>query len=147
MEKLGDRLWIPHQVGLEFHQNRINVVVEQREFFSKTEMELGKLMDDLGKKVNAFSTRIAMDGSQVKGIDEDIRRMQARIGKMVVSASEAALFMRDVSSDQILARLEILIGDRVGEPMEPRELEDAKKEAKAACGRRYPAWLQGQGEV
>jgi hypothetical protein len=29
LEKLGVRLWIPHQVGLEFHRNRLGVMFEQ----------------------------------------------------------------------------------------------------------------------
>jgi len=33
LEKLGDRLWIPHQVGLEFHQTRLVVMAEQDAYF------------------------------------------------------------------------------------------------------------------
>ncbi len=29
LEQLGDRLWIPHQVALEFHQNQLTVIAEQ----------------------------------------------------------------------------------------------------------------------
>jgi PIN like domain len=40
LEKLGDRLWIPHQVGLEFHRNRINVISDQQQFFKETRQDL-----------------------------------------------------------------------------------------------------------
>ena len=26
IEQLGDRVWVPHQVGLEFHRNRYSVI-------------------------------------------------------------------------------------------------------------------------
>ena len=34
MEKLGDRLWMPHQVGRQFHRNRLTVMHEQENYFS-----------------------------------------------------------------------------------------------------------------
>jgi hypothetical protein len=36
LEELGERLWIPHQVGLEFQRNRLNVIHERQEYFGKT---------------------------------------------------------------------------------------------------------------
>jgi hypothetical protein len=40
LEKLGERLWIPHQVGLEFQRSRLNVIREQQEYFGKTRKDL-----------------------------------------------------------------------------------------------------------
>jgi hypothetical protein len=51
LEKVGDRLWIPYQVGLEFHRNRLNVIAEQEAYFSKTEQEFNAAFDGLREKV------------------------------------------------------------------------------------------------
>ena len=36
LEKVGNRLWAPHQVGLEFHQIRLSVMKEQEDYFDTT---------------------------------------------------------------------------------------------------------------
>jgi hypothetical protein len=40
LEQLGDQLWIPNQVALEFHQNRLNVIAEQERFFDNAKEDL-----------------------------------------------------------------------------------------------------------
>ena len=35
MERLKDRLWLPHQAGLEFHENRLVVISEQANSYAK----------------------------------------------------------------------------------------------------------------
>ena len=59
LEKLGDRLWIPHQVGLEFHRNRISVIAEQEQYLAKMHFDLEESYEALRKKVLAFGGRIA----------------------------------------------------------------------------------------
>src|SRR5215469_3509098 len=65
LEKLGERLWIPHQVGLEFQRNRLNVIHEQQEYFGKTRKDLEDSLDGLRNKVRAFGTRISLDEDDV----------------------------------------------------------------------------------
>src|SRR5690242_7419530 len=42
LENLGnsDRLWIPHQVGFEYHRNRLGVIADQQQFFRRTRRDL-----------------------------------------------------------------------------------------------------------
>ncbi len=130
LEKLSERLWIPHQVALEFHQNRLNVMHEQQEFFSRTEQELDKLIGDLREKVRAFRGRIALGEDQIAGVEEGIRHLQELLARVVLGAADANVYVREHASDKVLARLEALLGNRVGEPMEKAELEAARKEGK-----------------
>lgn len=128
LEKLGERLWIPHQVGLEFHRNRLNVMYEQQEFFSRTEQELDRLVEGMRGKVRAFGARIALSEDQVAGVEENIRQLQERVTRLVLGAAEANVYTGGHASDEILARIEALLGSRVGEPMEKAELEAAREE-------------------
>ncbi|MDG6614114.1 PIN-like domain-containing protein, partial [Staphylococcus aureus] len=36
LDKISNRIWIPHHVALEFQRNRLIVICEQKELFSKT---------------------------------------------------------------------------------------------------------------
>jgi PIN like domain len=40
--KIKDRIWIPHQVGYEFFQNRLTVIAEQRKAYEDVKKELNK---------------------------------------------------------------------------------------------------------
>jgi hypothetical protein len=42
LEKLQERIWIPHQVGYEFHKNRLNVISSQSNAYDK----LVKILED-----------------------------------------------------------------------------------------------------
>jgi hypothetical protein len=130
LEKLGDRLWIPYQVGLEFHRNRLNVMHGQQEYFSKTEQEFNAAFDGLREKVRAFRSRMAITEAQVSQVEDTIQELQQLLGTVMNWASDGSLYISDHASDTVLARLETLLGNRVGEPMESRELEEARKEAK-----------------
>jgi hypothetical protein len=130
LEKLGDKLWIPHQVGLEFHRNRLGVIAEQEAYFSKTEQEFNATLDGLREKVRAFRARIAVDKGAIAQVEDGIRDMRGLLGTIMNWASDGSLSMSDHESDAVRARLEILLGNRVGSPLEPRELEEARREAK-----------------
>lgn len=130
LEKLGDRLWIPHQVGLEFHRNRLNVIAEQEAYFSKTEQEFNAALDGLREKVRAFRARVAVDQGKIAQVEDSIQNLRELLGTVMNWASDGSLDMSDHASDAVLARLEVLLGNRVGTAMDPKELEDARKEAK-----------------
>jgi hypothetical protein len=138
LDKLGERLWIPHQVGLEFQRNRLNVIHEQEEFFSKTEQEFSATFDGLREKVRAFRTRMAITEAQIGQVEDTIQDLQGLLGTVMNWASDGSLSMSDHTSDPVRAQLEVLLGDRVGEPMEPRELEEARKEAERRVREKIP---------
>jgi PIN like domain len=131
LEKLGDRLWIPHQVGLEFHRNRISVIAEQEQYLAQMHFDLEASYEDLRKKVLAFGGRIALGKDRVDELEHEMGRMLGRLDDAVTAAEKAnEIHLADRDSDSVLARLEALFEGRVGGAMEPKELEEAKREAK-----------------
>lgn len=140
LEKLGKRLWIPHQVGLEFHRNRLNVMHEQEEYFDKAgEQIVARLNDYLGA-VKSFAHRVGLSQSTVKDLEEEILKAHSAVmmGEFTHAATSNDICLNGYVSDVVLARLENLLDDRVGKPMEPGELETAKKEAKRRVDAKIP---------
>jgi hypothetical protein len=129
LERIGDRLWIPYQVALEFHRNRLKVIADQDSYFSKTRDELAVALDGYVTKVRAFGKRIALPESDVQRIVDKIRRADKAVGNwiaVVEKANEVHLDNRD--SDEVLLRLESLFSNRVGDPMNPDALKAARAE-------------------
>src|SRR5690242_20543324 len=51
LRSFGDRLWIPHQVGFEFHRNRYGVLLAQREAEGDLLAELSQIQSELDKRL------------------------------------------------------------------------------------------------
>jgi hypothetical protein len=139
LAKLGDRLWIPYQVALEFHRNRLGVIAAQEAFFGKTRADLEKAMSSYLSQLREFTNRIAMPQARMQELEQMIRGAHAQVTAQVTSAegaNEVHLDGRD--SDEVLARLEVLFDGRVGEPMAPDMLESARKEARRRVEQKIP---------
>src|SRR5690242_6536903 len=72
LESLQDRLWIPHQVGLEFQRRRIGVIADQEHYFTSTQRDLKQLIARVREKVEAFPTRIGLDKERTQEILRNI---------------------------------------------------------------------------
>jgi PIN like domain len=86
LEKLSERLWIPYQVALEFHRNRLNVIAEQEAYFGKTEKELADAIEGLKAKFRAFRARIALSLENARDIEETITRLGDLVERVVGEA-------------------------------------------------------------
>ncbi|NBA80475.1 DUF4935 domain-containing protein [Pseudomonas putida] len=54
LEKLSNRIWIPHQVALEFQRNRLKVIAAQGRRFSEIRKVIEKAKSDLTNGVNSL---------------------------------------------------------------------------------------------
>jgi hypothetical protein len=139
LEKVGDRLWIPHQVGLEFYRRRLDVMKEQEGYFIKTRDDLVGSVGSLHGRVRAFGTRISLDAETIKKIDDGISKLSKLIVDEVMKAEgQNEVRLGGHASDEILARIETLFENRVGVPMASAELEEARKEAQRRIKEKIP---------
>jgi hypothetical protein len=54
LEALHARVWVPYQVGVEFFQNRAQVMSTAALGYARLRTELAKTRDDLSKVLNGF---------------------------------------------------------------------------------------------
>jgi hypothetical protein len=140
LRKLDNRLWIPYQVGIEFHRNRLGVIAEQEAYFGETQKKFDAAIEDLCEKVKEFNgARFTMTAARVAQIEKALRAAQKLITDCVSGAEKANdVNLSKHGTDEILTTLEALLGDHVGDPMEPKELENAKKEARQRVEAKEP---------
>ena len=130
LEFIGDRLWIPHQVALEFHRNRLGVIADQEIYFSKTGESLDTAVKEYLSRLRAFTKRVALSPARAGGLEEMIQKAHQAVKDEVSAAGQAnEIHLDNRDSDEVLRRLETLFNGRVGEPMTPAELEAARNEA------------------
>ncbi len=138
LEALGDRVWIPYQVGLEFFQNRTQVMSAAVLGYAKLRDELGKARADLGKILNGFRRH--------PGIDvEDISKILDKTFSQLNSELEAKEDRHPdwiTEPDPVLERLTGIFSGRVGEKPEPDEYKRLVDEAKRRFDNSQPPGLR-----
>lgn len=145
--KLGDRLWIPYHAVLEFHRNRLGVMKEQEGYFAKTRNEVLGAVDGLHAKVRAFGNRLGLSAEQTREIDDGITTLNGLIADVVVKAEGLnEIWLNRHATDAVLARVDALFDNRVGAPMEPKELDDARKEAERRNREKIPPGYKDRGK-
>jgi PIN like domain len=127
-----ERLWVPHQAGLEFFRNRLDVMDTQARKFDRVK-------DDLSKTRRALEE---LYRSPVK--DESSRKAQTdaawnQLTEYVdASAAEAVAPTADPEKDPVLEELTGLLDERVGDPYTASRQEEVLKEAEERLAKRVP---------
>lgn len=91
------------------------------------------------EKLKAFANRIAMPQLRAQELEQMIRGVHSQVKSQVIKAEEAnEVHLGRHNSDELLTRLEALFDGRVGEPMQPDVLAEARKEAKRRIENKIP---------
>jgi predicted nucleic acid-binding protein len=117
LNKIGDRLWIPHQALDEFWRNRENTIRDPSNARDTNKQLEAKLNDSLGI-IRGWSKRIAITESVAaeltNKLDSAFDEVTATIKK--VADRESSELSRATHEDPVVNDLEPLIAGRRGEP-------------------------------
>lgn len=120
--KLGDRLWLPHQVGLEYHRNRLNKIgdaIQKYDASLKRTAELRTIHKDFeSQKAHPF-----IADKTLKKLDKLIAQLRRELEKKKQTVQ--GLFDRD----HILLAISKLYGRRVGPAFDEEQLSGVYSEA------------------
>lgn len=129
LETLSDRLWIPHQVALEFHKNRLQVIGEQVSAFDAVIKKLSSARDAFEGDMGAYRKNESID---VASLISRHQLMTTELIESVVSAKNAhPQVPYGADEDPTVILVTALFKDRVGEPFDDDRmkslLEDGAK--------------------
>ncbi|MFJ9700580.1 PIN-like domain-containing protein [Streptomyces fradiae] len=175
LNKLRDRLWVPHQVLVEFWRNREDRSV--RHHHRTKAKETSTALDKVGRSAKdaverwMSDVRLKSDEVVAERIDTELTALTQAIGglqKMIEEQAErdALVGTSHTHTDPVLIELEPLLEGRIGEALPPEEYDKAiqeaqrraeeeippgyedfkKKPAERAAGD-YLLWLQAMGEA
>ncbi|QHA38656.1 DUF4935 domain-containing protein (plasmid) [Rossellomorea marisflavi] len=138
LSSLSGRLWIPHQVGLEYHSNRVSVIIEQIKAFD----DVISLLD------NSTQTLISTFEKDVKNIKKrhpsiEINMITSSITEHVDSLKEGLkgekqLHPNFLEDDYILYRITELLDGKVGSYYDQDRLNQIYEEGKDRYDRKFP---------
>ncbi|MEE4535254.1 PIN domain-containing protein [Bacillus velezensis] len=129
LEKSRDRLWLPHQIALEFHLNRTNVILDQQTSYEKIESILRKksseIESSLKKELGSYRKKHV-----TLSIDSIIDQIKSSIDGLI---SEISQEKEDhpilLKNDHIKQEITALFDNKVGSPYKKEKLKEIEKEA------------------
>lgn len=129
LEQLGDRLWIPHQVALEFHRNRIKVLSTYDIAYRAVESAVTQAKSTISERIRGLANSVLLPESErdllLRTLAEGIAPVEAQLSELR-TRHDATTSLTD---DPVLARLQKLFADRVGAPLSAEDLDIERKEA------------------
>ncbi|MFJ6531747.1 PIN-like domain-containing protein [Microbacterium sp. NPDC091662] len=134
--KAGD-LWLPHQVGMEFHRRRIEIINEQGSAFGEIEKALDKARGQVDNAFNTYKRHPSLDISPLQAEFETA--VKAVIGKLHTAREEhrASMVARN-TNEKIFAQITDLYDGRVGPAFTDDELATVHKEGEARYEKQIP---------
>ncbi|MGN6128528.1 MAG: PIN-like domain-containing protein [Humibacter sp.] len=137
LRQKSDLLWIPNQVGLEFHRKRLSVVDDQRVAFTKIIDKTQSAIATITKEVGVMRDHPSLDledlkrtlTEALKPVESKVSDTQARYQSEVVDKG-----LHDKTLDEITSLYE----GRVGAPYSVEELESIYAEGRDRYDRKVP---------
>ncbi|MBN2572445.1 MAG: DUF4935 domain-containing protein [Ignavibacteriales bacterium] len=114
LEKIKERVWIPFQIGKEFHDDRLSVINQQAKIYYESSLKIKDIYDTLiSDSRNPFLSQTLQDEFSLilekvtKDLDE---KMQ--------------IFNDKIIDDNVLSRITVLFENKVGNNFSDEKLKD-----------------------
>lgn len=146
LDAIKDQLWVPHQAMHEFWQRRSGVVVGRSKEIEDTVDGIRASGLHMNEGIRTWANRIGLPATEKQQILDRIETTIAYVSEQIrtLSAIEATVDA-STESDPILFALEPILAGKVGRPLSPEILREAKKEAlQRIADKRPPGWRDGQ---
>lgn len=143
LEKISNRIWIPHQVGLEYQENRLAVIAEQERRYDKatkvldetlTALDEGLAQLNLKKSHSPIDPRPTID--EVRVVLEEFKSKLEQLSKEQPKISD---------DDTVRNRLDVIFEGKVGPaPSSQQELDKIYEDGKVRQERKLPPGFNDQ---
>lgn len=135
LEFYKDRLWIPYQVGWEYHQNRILVYTEMNAAYDQIATALDKETVEFIKKLN-LSKYSRHPKIEAKWFEDQIKGFTAGLRDQLLSMKDSCA---DYSvKDEINERVTELFDGKVGNDFDISKLKELYKEGQIRYNEKIP---------
>lgn len=146
LRSFGDRLWIPHQVALEFHKNRFGVLLAQRDAEEKLLKELDGIERDLDGQLSKLlrgAGRRDLDPTR-DAITDGFKELREKLQKAEQAHTEG--LGKSIRDDPIYEEVEKLCADRIGAPFTDSRLAEVIKDAEERFRNQQPPGYLDDGK-
>ena len=132
LDALRDSLWIPYQVGLEFHRNRLDVQFGAQDAYDALIKDQEVIIDKARDRLRQLRAHPTIDvARELVALDMFIADFKARM-------ETARKTHPTVEIDAVIERLTALLEGRVGDKWKPEQFAAIKKEGDDRYAKKIP---------
>ncbi len=127
LEKLSERLWIPHQAALEYQRNRLTVIAEQKRTFYKVRKAIDKTKADLKSQIQDLQLKKRHSSIDMDEFMSDLDKLTTGFLESLNKLEEN---QPNVSvEDHMRVKIDTLLSGKVGDnPFDQKAVDDIYKE-------------------
>ena len=137
LDKLKARIWIPHQVALEFHRNRLDAVAATFQPYQQIKDVIAKLRKDALAILSQLSSKHPFIKPEEIGqkIDLALKEIGQELDRLAAQHPNQS---KRADEDDIRDHLSKLFENKTGAPLENEELAAALKEGEQRYAKKIP---------
>ncbi len=140
LEKLDDRIWIPHQFFYEYHRNKMTIHESLADAYRESEKQLKQCSDITIKELHSLREKLRnlknRTGVEIDPRVEVVGRVFAEIQDEISNSEEQHL--RSLDEDPLEEKIVELFAENYGKPFEDSRLASIRKLAKERLQRGIP---------
>jgi hypothetical protein len=144
LERLEDRLWLPHQVALEYHINKPSVIHDQTTRFRRVREEVGALKTEFKDRIERLQLRRR---HALIDAEDLLTKIEAAIDTFQSDLNQIEREQEDRYQEETLqTKIEQLFGKRLGQAPTQKFLEDLYKDGAERYKHKIPPGYQDSGK-
>lgn len=114
IQKLSNRVWIPYHTGLEFQRNRLTVIADQHNFFSKVKEIVNETTREMETKLNNLHLEKRHSHINPNKLIEDIKKVITSNLETLEQLEKESISTS--SNDIIRKKIDLLFENKIGKP-------------------------------
>ncbi|WP_200302143.1 PIN domain-containing protein [Streptomyces adelaidensis] len=121
---LGERLWVPHQVLVEFWRNRESTISDARSTSVKAAQDMSGHAGQAVQTLRTWASRVALSDEEFDELRDRLSEIFDEVRKKITEVGEGEWqnISHDTSTDPVIATLEQALTGRVGAPFSDEEV-------------------------
>lgn len=133
MKKVSNRVWIPHQVALEYHKNRLSEIANQKKAYYDINKIIEDFLNKLQNDLNKFLKHPLID------INPFINNISSLFAEMKDKLKEQENIHPDlIQHDDIRGEITVIFDDKVGKIYNEESLDNIYKEGEKRYQKKIP---------
>jgi hypothetical protein len=147
LDKLGDHLWVPNQVLVEFWRNREAVLRDPRDT-AKISEELTERCDQAVQTFRTWANRVSLPEERRTVLEAALTQGFETVvdGVSELTDNEAGEFAQNTNKDPVITKLAPILHGRVGDALEKPQHEKAVAEARRRIETKQPPGYKDGGK-
>lgn len=126
IEKLKDRVWMPHQIAEEFMRNRVTIILDNQSKYAQIKKETDEHIIKLSKLFNISEN------------DAECLKQKKQLNDWIDKFYENNLLVKQSSEDKILEKILTIFENKTGTAFTSEELKLIEKEGEIRYSKEIP---------